>query len=300
MGHDDRADHARGGAPGGLERVLQLVVAAGEGHVVGAGELVAEVVAGRALQRLVVLHEALDGVGRFRTGELFLLGLLAGDDGDGEDVLKEIGIALQLLLGLVDGFLGGLVDGVALLPPELAAAQERAGRLLPADDGAPLVVEHRQLPVGLQDAGPVVAEHGLGRRAEGQTLLELFAAAHRDPGDLRREAVDELALFFQQAFGDQDGHRHVLMAGLFELGIHDALDVLPDCVAVRAQDRKALDRRILDQLGLAADIGVPLGKIDLHIGDLLDFLFFRHINSSFRKYFSVNGFILSHLSSVCT
>ena len=54
------------------------------------------------------------------------------------------------------------------------------------------------------------------------------------------------------------------------------------------------------QLRLQADIGVPLGKIDLHIGDLLDFLFFRHINSSFRKYFSVNGFILSHLSSVCT
>ena len=99
VGHDDRADHARGGAPGGLERVLQLVVAAGEGHVVSAGELIAEVVAGRALQRLVVLHEALDGVGRFRAGELFLLGLLAGDDGDGEDVLKEIGVALQLLLG---------------------------------------------------------------------------------------------------------------------------------------------------------------------------------------------------------
>ena len=131
----------------------------------------------------------------------------------------------------------------------------------------------------------MVAEHGLGRRAEGQTLLELFAAAHCDPGDLRREAVDELAFFFQQAFGDQDGHRHVLMAGLFELGVHDALDVLPDRVAVRAQDRKALDRRILDQLGLAADIGVPLGKIDLHIGDLLHFLLFRHIGSSFRKYF---------------
>lgn len=75
------------------------------------------------------------------------------------------------------------------------------------------------------------------------------------------------------------------MAGLFELGVHDALDVLPDRVAVRAQDRKALDRRILDQLGLAADIGVPLGKIDLHIGDLLHFLLFRHIGSSFRKYF---------------
>ena len=146
----------------------------------------------------------------------------------------------------------------------------------------------------------MVAEHRLGRRTEGQTLLQLFAAAHRDPCDLGRKAVDQLAFLFQQAFGDQDGHRDVFMAGLLELRVHDALDVFPDRIAVWPQDRKALDGRILDQLRLAADIGVPLGKIDLHIGDLLDFLFFRHINSSFRKYFSVNGFILSHLSSVCT
>ena len=99
------------------------------------------------------------------------------------------------------------------------------------------------------------------------------------------EAVDELALLLQPALGDQNGHRHVLVAGLLELTVHDALDILPDRVAVGTQDREALDAGVLDQLRLAADIGVPLGKIDLHIGDLLDFLFFRHIASSFRKYF---------------
>ena len=74
----------------------------------------------RALQRLVVLHEALDGIRRLRARELFLFGLLAGHDGDGEDVFKEIGVAVQLLLRLVDGLLGGFVDGVALLPPKLS------------------------------------------------------------------------------------------------------------------------------------------------------------------------------------
>ena len=283
--HDDGADHAGGGAPGGLEGILELVVAAGEGHVVGTGELVAEVVAGRALKGLVILHEAFDGVGRFGAGELFFFGLLAGNDGDGENILKEVGIAAELLLGLVLRFLGRFMDGVALLPPELSGAQERAGRFFPADDGAPLVIEHRQLAVGLQNAGPVVAEHRLGGRTERKALLELFAAAHRDPRHLGREAVDQLAFLFQQAFRNQDGHRHVLMAGLFELGVHDALNVLPDGIAIRPQDGKALDGCILDQLRLAADIGVPLGKIDLHIGDLLHFLLFRHIGSSFRKYF---------------
>ena len=290
VGHNDGTDHARGGAPGGLERILKLVVAAGEGHVIGAGEFVAEIVGGRALKRLVILHEALDGVGRLCASELFLFGLLAGHNGNGEDILKEVGVALELLLSLVDGLLGGLMDGVALLPPELSGAQERAGRFFPADDGAPLVIEHRQLAVGLQNAGPVVAEHRLGGRTERKALLELFAAAHRDPRHLGREAVDQLALLFQQALRDQDGHRHVLMAGLFELGVHDALDVLPDRVAVRAQDRKALDRRILDQLGLAADIGVPLGKIDLHIGDLFHFFLFRHNVSFLPENFSYQYF----------
>ena len=82
--------------------------------------------------------------------------------------------------------------------------------------------------------------------------------------------------------------------------VHDVLNVLPDGIAIGPVNEDALYGGVVDQLCLFAHIGVPLGKIDLHIGDLLDFLFFRHINSSFRKYFSVNRFILSHLSSVCT
>ena len=66
------------------------------------------------------------------------------------------------------------------------------------------------------------------------------------------------------------------MAGLLKLGIHDALHVLPDGVAVGAQNGKALDRGVLDKLGLAADVGIPLGKIGFHIGDLFHFFFFRH------------------------
>ena len=124
-----------------------------------------------ALQRLVILHQALDGIRRLRAGELFLLGLLAGNDRNGQHIFKEVGVALELLLGLMDGLLGSLMNCVALLPPELARAQERPCRLFPADDGAPLVVEHRKLAVGLQNARPMVAEHRLGRGPERQPLL---------------------------------------------------------------------------------------------------------------------------------
>ena len=43
--------------------VVELVVLAGEGDVKGAGEAVAEVVAGAGLESLLVVHHALHGVG---------------------------------------------------------------------------------------------------------------------------------------------------------------------------------------------------------------------------------------------
>ena len=224
----------------------------------------------------MVLHQALDGVGCLGARKLFLFGLLSGDDRNGKDVFKEVGIAFELLLGLMDCLLGSLMNRMPLLPPELSRTQERTGRLLPADDGAPLVIEHRKLAVGLQHSRPVVAEHRLRRRTERQTLFKLLAAAHRNPCDLGSEAVDQLAFLFEQALRNQDRHCHILMSGLLELGVHNRLDILPDRIAIRSENRKALDRCIFHQLRLAADVGIPLRKIDLHVGDLLHFLLFRH------------------------
>ena len=80
--------------------------------------------AGAALQRLAVLHHGFDGVGSLSTGELFLIGLAALDNRDSQVLLADVCVAVQLLLGLSLGLGGSLVDGVALLPPELAAAQD--------------------------------------------------------------------------------------------------------------------------------------------------------------------------------
>ena len=235
---------------------------------------------GRTLKRLVIFHHALHGVGRFGAGELLLLGLLTGHHRDGQNIFKEIGVALQLLLRLGLGLLGGLMDGMTLLPPEFPGTQEGAGGLLPADDGAPLVVQHGQLPVGLQNVRPVVAEHGLGGGTEGQTLFQLLTAAHGDPCHLGGKSVDQLAFLFQQAFRDQHGHCHVLMAGFLEFAVHDPLHILPDGVAIGAQDGKALDGGVLHQFGLPAHVRIPLRKIDLHVGDLLHLFLFCHISSS--------------------
>ena len=83
-------DETGGAAPTGLEGILQLVVPAGEGHIVGPGELVSEIMAGAGLEGLTVLHHALDGIGRLGARELLLSRLAAGDDGDGEHVAEEV------------------------------------------------------------------------------------------------------------------------------------------------------------------------------------------------------------------
>ena len=269
VGHDDSAHQTGGNAPAGLERMMQLVVAAGKGHVISLAELIAKVVAGAALQGLAVLHHGLDGIGGLGTGKLFLVGLAALHHGDGQILLADICVAVQLLLGLSLSLGGSLVDGVAFLPPELAAAQEGAGGLFPADNAAPLVVLHGKLTVAVQHAGPVVAEHGLTGGTHGQTLFQLVGTAHRDPRHLRREAIDQFAFLLQQAFRDQHGHCHVLMAGGLEAGIHVLLDQLPDGLTVGAQDDETLHAGVLHQLCLHADIGVPLCEVLFLAGDRL-------------------------------
>ena len=84
-------------------------------------------------------HLGFDGIGRLGTGKLLLIGLAALDNRDGQILLADIRVAVQLLLGLSLGLGGSLVDGVAFLPPELTAAQEGTGGLFPAHHAAPLL-----------------------------------------------------------------------------------------------------------------------------------------------------------------
>ncbi len=196
----------------------------------------------------------------------------APDHGHGQHVLHKVRVDVQHPHGLLAGlFLGG-VHGVALLPQELPVAQEGAAGLLPAQDGAPLVVQLGQVPVGVDDVLVVLAEQGLGGGTDAVALLQLLAAAVGDPGALGGEALHMVLLLLEQGLGDEHGQVHVLVAGLLELLVQRVLDVLPDGVAIGAVDEHALDGGVVDQLRLPAHVGVPLGKVHLHIGDLLHLL----------------------------
>jgi len=132
----------------------------------------------------------------------------------------------------------------------------------------------------VDDVGIMFAEERLRSRADSAAVLQLLTAAHGDPCYLGGKSVDQLAFLFQKALRDQHGHCHVLMAGFLEFAVHDPLHILPDGVAIGAQDGKALDGGVLHQLGLPAHVRIPLRKIDLHVGDLLHLFLFCHISSS--------------------
>ena len=126
--------------------------------------------------------------------------------------------------------------------------------------------------MGVDDVLVVLTEQSLGGGTDAVALLQLLAASVGDPGALGGEALHMILLFLEQGFRDEHGQVYVLMPGLFELLIQFVLNVFPDGVAVGAVDEHSLDGGVVDQLCLPAHIGVPLGKIHLHIGDLLHLL----------------------------
>ena len=200
MGHNNRTDHACSRAPGSLERILEGVVTSRKGDIICTGEFIAEVMRCGTLKSFVVFHQALYRVGCFCTGKFFLLGFSAADYRNGQHFFKEVGIAIELLLSFSFCFLGGFMDGVTFLPPEFTGTKERSRSFLPADDRAPLIVQHWEFAVGMQDLRPVITEHSLRSRTESKSLFKLFAAAHSDPCYLRCKSVDEFSFFFEKAF----------------------------------------------------------------------------------------------------
>ena len=279
VGHDDRADQTGGHAPAGLVDVFQLAFLIGELDVVGFGEVGAEVVAGAGLQGLAVLHHGLHGVGGPGTGEFFLVALLAHQHGHGQLILGHFPVHVQHLHSLFLRFLGGGVDGMALLPQKFAGAQEGTGALFPAHHAAPLVVLHGQIPPGADPLGVHGAENSLAGGTDGQTLLQLFVAALGDPRHFGGEAFHVLRFLQKQAFGDQHGHIDVLMAGGLEALVHFLPDALPDGIAVGAHDHAAAHGGVVHQLAFQNNVGIPLRKIHVPGRNVLHktlLLFVRH------------------------
>ena len=241
--------------------MLHGLVAALELNLEGLGEILPEVVRCAGLQRAAVAHHRFDRIRARRAGELLALALDAVDHRHRELGLAELLIEREDLQRFGFGFFRRLMRGVTFLPEKLRRAQERPRDLLPADHIGPLIDEHGQVAPRLHPPGVHRPDHHFGGRAHDQFLLEVLVAAARHPRHLRRESVDMFLLFHEQAFGNEQREIRVDVARRLESRVQEALDVLPDRVAVRTDDHAALDRRVVGHLGALHHVEVPLGKI---------------------------------------
>ena len=204
-----------------------------------------------------------------RAGELFGLGLVALHHGHGHHALGEVGVDLEHLPGLGNAFLVGGVGRVALLPEELAGAQEHPRPQLPAHDVGPLVDEERQVPIGADPLGEEVADDGLRGGPHHVGLLQLLAPRVGHHRELGREPLHVLGLLLEEAHRDEQREVGVLVAGLLEAPVEIGLDLLPDGVAVGLDHHAALDHLgRLGEIRLPDHVLVPLGVVLFPGGDL--------------------------------
>ena len=168
------------------------------------------------------------------------------------------------------------MNGMTLLPQELPVTQEGAAGLFPTKHRTPLIILHGQVTVRLQNVCKMLAEQGLRSGTDGVPLFQCLAAAHGNPCALGSEAFHMVLFLLEQGFGNQQGHIHVFNTLLLELLIHDALNIFPDCVAIRTINKHALNGGVIDQLCLLAHICEPLTEVHFHICDLFNFLILCH------------------------
>ena len=241
--------------------VLQLPFLALILDIIGFREIGAKVMTGARLQGFSVLHHSFHRVGSPGAGKFFLIALLADIHRQGQHILGHLPVNLQHLQRLFLRLFCGRMDGMTLLPQELAGPQERPGCFFPPHNGAPLIIHHGQVPPGLNPLGIHRTENCLARGPNRQPFLQLLAAPLGDPGHLRGKAFHMLCLLQKQAFRNQHGEINVLRTGLLETGIHLCLDPLPDGIAIGPDNHASPHRCVITEFCLLDHVRIPLGKI---------------------------------------
>ena len=145
VSHDECTNQSGRNTPRCSPYILRLVLLIKISNLECLGKVLTQEVAGTALQRLTVLHHSLDGVSVQCTGKTLSFALHTLYHRHSHPLLGKLSINLQHLLCLSLGLLAGGMSSVALLPEELAGAQEWACTHLPTHYVTPLVAHQWQI-----------------------------------------------------------------------------------------------------------------------------------------------------------
>ena len=107
------------------------------------------------------------------------------------------------------------------------AKKTRTGILeFPSHDAVPLVQLEREVTVALDPLGVVRVHCRLGRRADGDGLLELGRACAGDPGHLGGEALDVVLFALEHLRGNEHGEVGILDTERLDFAVKPFLKML--------------------------------------------------------------------------
>ena len=275
VGHDEGANESGADAPRRSPNVRLPPLLVRERHVERLGEVLAQEVGGAGLQGFAVLHERLDAVRVLGAREALALGLHALDDGHRHEVLREVGVDLEHLLGFFDGLVLGRVGRVAFLPEEFCGAQEQARAHLPAHHVGPLVHEEGKVAVALDPALVGVPDDGFGGGANDEFFLEFGVGVdHHSPSvgvvlqtvmrhhrALLGEALHMRRFLAQVALGDEQREVGVDVARVLEHAVKHVLHPFPNRKPVRLDDHAPLHVAVLGEVRLHNELVVPFAVV---------------------------------------
>ena len=153
MHHDHHANHTRRESPAILpgKQLVPTIIRILDFDAEHLGKVLPEAVGGGALDTASgSWDKSLDGSRVQTSSKLFVLRLDPRDDGDGEQVFEYSSVEVKDLAYFNVGFVFCQEGGMALLPEELASANERLwGLESPSNDAVPLIELQGEITVAL-------------------------------------------------------------------------------------------------------------------------------------------------------
>ena len=159
---------------------------------------------------------------------------------------------------------------MTFLPEEFTCTKERTCCFFPSYNGAPLVIELREVAIGLDNIGKMLAEKSFGCRTNAKLFRKRFASAECYPCNFGSKAFDVVFFLLEKRFGNEERHINVLYAVFLELCVKNLLNVFPDSIAIGANYHTSFYAGIVYKVCFLTDIRVPFGKVFIHRSNVTD------------------------------
>ena len=147
------------------------------------------------------MHHCFDGIGCFCTCKFFLGGLFPFQDRDCKGIFTEISVDVEICK--VSACASSAVSCIVWPSCQRNSEVLRKGRVVFSQrmTEPPLVIQHRQVTVGVDDMREVFAEQRLRGRTNAQPFGQGILSADRNPCAFGRKALDMVLFLLQQASG---------------------------------------------------------------------------------------------------